>query len=288
MHPHPHFDLLLHSDEELCDLLGVHVAARETLHEWPLSCVQRIHLGGGQRWIYKASAGPTVEPEFYAAAVSPVLPKARLLYRDARYACLLIEEVAGNRLDTLSLNEADGRHIAYELQRKIAAIQGDPPVYLDLSDWESWAALMFGMLEDLKGLVETRRFEKTTAADVERLARAAESPTVREAYIRALNRGEVGLVHHDLHSDNVFVSPGSLKIIDWQRPIYGLADIDRVLLLTSLGFDPRPVVHAGVCLAADLLHVHWWTEAAVTWFPPGVQVYDQAVAGIARTMPAAA
>lgn len=286
MHPHPHFDLLLHSDEELRDLLGVHVAARETLHEWPLSCVQRIHLGGGQRWIYKASAGPTVEPEFYAAAVSPVLPKFRLLHRDARYACLLIEEAAGNRLDTLSLNEADGRHIAYELQRKIAAIQGDPPVYLELPDWESWTALMFGMVEDLKGLVESHRFEKTTPADVERLARAAASPTLREAYTRALNRGEVGLVHHDLHSDNVFINPGSLKIIDWQRPIYGLTDIDRVLLLTSLGFDPRPVVHPGVCLAAELLHVHWFVEAAVTWFPPGVKTYDQTVAGIARNISA--
>ena len=126
MHLHPHFDLLLHSDEELSALLGAALVERETLHEWPLSCVQRIRLEDGQRWIYKAAARPTVEPEFYAAARSPVLPCTRKLHRDAHYACLLIEEVHGDRLDSLSLSEADVLHTAARLLRKIAAIERVP------------------------------------------------------------------------------------------------------------------------------------------------------------------
>jgi hypothetical protein len=211
-----------------------------------------------------------------------VLPRARTLHRDARYACLLIDEVQGKQLDGLTLSEADSLRTSSLLLGEIAAIEGDPPVYLDASTWERWATLMSGMIEDLHGLVRSGRFEKTRPADVSHLAAAAFSPSLQDAYAHAANIAGLGLVHHDLSGDNVFLTPTRRKIIDWQRPILGLVEIDRVLLLTSLGFDPRPHVPPGVSAATELLHAHWLVECALTWFPPGEKTYDRAVAGIAR------
>lgn len=281
MYPHPHFDLLLHSDEELKTLLGSRVCERVTLHEWPLSCVQRIQLENGHTWFYKSEAGPTVETEFYTSARSPVLPQTRILHRDARYACLVIEAIQDKPLDGLVMSEADAFQTSNMLLADIAAIKGNPPVYLDVSTWERWSALMSGMIEDLNGLVRSGRFEKTRLADISRLATAAFSPALQEAYTIAASKSELGLVHHDLSSDNVFVAPTRRKIIDWQRTIYGLVEIDRVLLLTSLGFDPRPWVHPGISTATDLLHAHWWVECTLTWFPSGEKTYDKMVAEIA-------
>ncbi len=76
MHRHPYFDLMLHDDDELSALLGSRVVERTTLHEWPLSCVQRVTTADGTRIIYKAQAAPTIEPEFYAVARSPLLPRS--------------------------------------------------------------------------------------------------------------------------------------------------------------------------------------------------------------------
>jgi hypothetical protein len=285
MQKHTHFDLLLHTDEELGELLGSPVNQRATLHEWPLSCVQDLRLADGQEWIYKAEAAPTVEPEFYAAARSAVLPHTRLLHRDEDSAILLIEKVRGNRLDCLSLSEKDALRTAAEMLRRIAAVQGNPPVYLDISNLPHWSGLMSGMVEDLYGLVSTRRFSKTTRADIRRLASAARALVVEEIYNPFRYRGEIGLVHHDLTCDNIFLTFGGSRIIDWQRPIRGPVDIDRVHLLASLGFDPRPHVHPGIIVMTDLLRVHWLVECSRTWFPAGIPTYDTAIAEIARRIP---
>ena len=58
MHKHTHFDLAIHDDLELAAHIGGEILARETLHEWPLSCVERVTTQQGQ-WIYKSQFGPT-------------------------------------------------------------------------------------------------------------------------------------------------------------------------------------------------------------------------------------
>ena len=80
MQTHPVFaDILLHADDELAAALDSDIVERETIHVWPLSCVQRLLLGDGTRLIYKSQLPPTVEPEFYARAASPLLPGHRTL-----------------------------------------------------------------------------------------------------------------------------------------------------------------------------------------------------------------
>jgi len=286
MYSHPHFDLFLHTDEELNELMGERITTRETLHEWPLSCVQRLTLATGQTCIYKAQSGPTVEPEFYAAAHSALLPFARTLYRDSRYACMAFEDVSGQALEQMPLNLRTALDLGRAVMQQIAGITGDAPVYLDVSTWERWQAIMSAMLEDLNGLVSTGKFEVTRGDDVLSLSRAVNSEAIRGAYDRAASSGGIGLIHNDLNADNILLpgagrQAGKLKVIDWQRPIRGLREIDLALLLTSLGFDPRPHLAPGVVAATNLLRAHWLVEASITWFTPGVKTYDQAIAGIA-------
>lgn len=105
MDSHPFFDLRLHSDGELADLIGETLVERVTLHQWPLSCVQRIAGTSGKTRIYKAERGPTVEHRFYAQARSPLLPGARTVYEKDGYVCLLIEYVDAPHFDPARLSE---------------------------------------------------------------------------------------------------------------------------------------------------------------------------------------
>lgn len=80
MQTHPIFkDIWLHTDAELADILGAGIVERETIHQWPLSCVQKVCLDGGQKFAYKSQLPPSVEGDFYERASSALLPGCRVL-----------------------------------------------------------------------------------------------------------------------------------------------------------------------------------------------------------------
>ena len=288
METHPYFDLKLHSSQELESLLGEPVLERVTLHEWPLSCVQRLLLPGGKSWIYKSQSSPSVEPEFYTRARSPLLVNARTIFRDERYACLLLEDLApaGKPGENMLLGEMiqveeEAVRIGRRLLAEIAAIEGRPPVYLDVSDWERWQAVMEAMIQDLDGLVAAGKYGITRREAVRAAARAAQAPEVQAVW--AMGMG-AGLVHHDLCAENVFAVRDGYRVLDWQRPILGPAEIDLVLFLTSLGFDPRGHVPPGITTITTLLHIHWLTECTRCWFPDGRETYDRSIAHLAMQL----
>jgi hypothetical protein len=82
MEKHLHYNLWLHDNAELSSLLGNNILQRQTIHEWPNSCVQKITLENGRKLIYKYQSGGTIESFFYERASSPILPEARTLWRD--------------------------------------------------------------------------------------------------------------------------------------------------------------------------------------------------------------
>ena len=217
MHRHPYFDLMLHEDDELSALLGSRVVERPTLHEWPLSCVQRVTTADETRIIYKAQAAPTIEPEFYAAARSPLLPQARTIYHTEQHACMLIEFIDAPRLADLRL----------------------------------------------------------PAAEIERAA--------SKSVLDAVN-APAGLIHSDLGGENVFVLGEDFRVIDWQYPKRGPADLDLAILLESTGLDPRDYVDTGVVRLMLLLRILWLTECATRWFTPGVESYDRQIVQLASAL----
>jgi hypothetical protein len=269
----------MHDDEELVPLVQADVVGdileRVTLHEWPLSCVQRLKLADGRRLIYKAQFGPTVESEFYARARSEILPWAKTIYEADGHVCMLIEFVEGPLAEDLGLGEEDVIRIGREVTARIAAIEGELPHCLDITDETKWETLVGSMVQNLGTLIDAGAFTLTDEAAVRALARSASS----EPVLAALHT-RPGYVHHDLGGDNLFVLPGSYRVIDWQRPILGPTDLDVATLLRSLGVDPLPHVGEGIVQTLDLLTVHWFTQCATRWFPAGTAGYDKRIAGL--------
>jgi hypothetical protein len=276
MQPHAFFDLLLHTDAELEDHFGSSLYERHTLHEWPLSCVQRLDFADGRRMVYKSQSGPTVETEFYRHASSPALSSIEVLHHEGPYSSLVMEYLDAPRLWDLHLAGEDLLRIGKALKDEIHRVQGAFPVYLNIRTWQRWQVVMAEMVANLRRLVQTAEFACVTSVMVDTVERAAVSPAVLDVYEQP-----VGLVHGDLAGDNVFVLPGGgYRIIDWQRPLMGPVDLDLANLADSFDIDPRLWVGPGVATAFSLLRIQWLVEAAIRWFPAGKGTYDDSIAKI--------
>jgi thiamine kinase-like enzyme len=92
----------------------------------------------------------------------------------------------------------------------------------------------------------------------------------------------MGYVHNDLKIENILVVSDGIRVIDWQRPIWGPVALDEASLLLSLGIDPLRRLSPGVLQLRKLLSVAWSVECAQRWFPDGAPAYDAAVASIAQ------
>jgi hypothetical protein len=279
MHRHEHFDLWLHDDEELAPLVQGNILERITLHEWPLSCVQRLTLADGRKLVYKTQFGPTVESEFYANARSSLLPSAQTIYRSEGHVCMLLEFVEGPLVENLDLPEEEVVRIGQAVIAQIAEIPGKLPHYIDVSDEEKWAALVDTVLADLRELIDQGKFSLVDQATVCILEHWALSESVLST-IRTNN----GYVHRDLGSGNLFVMPDGYRVIDWQRPILGPTDLDMAQLLESLEFDPLRYVGEGVVRVLGFLKIHWFTQCAARWFPEGTGYYDEQVVQLSSRM----
>jgi hypothetical protein len=281
MKKHPHFDLLLHENSELERYINGSIYQRTTLHEWPLSCVQKIVHYDARRYIYKAQSGPTVEAEFYAVARSKLLVGARTLYREGLYTCLLLEHLEAPELEDLGLREEEalraGKEILDEISRITCKPPGRLPVYLDVHSTRKWVALVKETLAMLEDLVDQGTFVQIDHSMIERVRAGALGEPVRSMF-----DGPTGLVHGDLGGDNVFLLADGYRVIDWQRPVLGPAWLDLATLLESLGYDPAPHVGKAVHQALSFLHLRWWVECAGRWYPPAHSTYDRLSAEIIR------
>jgi len=269
---HPYFNLRLHDDDELEARLGDEIVERITLHEWPLSCVQRLALAGGRKLIYKSQYGPTVEAEVYARVRSRLLPWAETLYQAEGHVCTLIEYVDAPIFEDLEPSEGEAARVAGEVRAEIDALEGELPAYIDVRDRTRWQAYVEAMLGELRTLIAGGAFHVTTAEMADDVAHRAAAPAVLAAFDAGC-----GYVHRDLSADNVLVLPDGYRVIDWQRPIWGPVDLDRVDLLNSLGYDPLRHVDAAVVQVWLILSIGWLTEAKARWFPEG-ETYDRQVA----------
>ena len=255
MHRHPYFDLLLHDDEELLPYLGSSIAERVTVHEWPLSCVQRLTLADGRRLIYKAQAGPTIESDFYARARSGLLPKTRTIHSEEGRSWLLIEYIDAPLIEDLDLPEAEVARVGREVLAQIVDIQGDLPYLYDITEEHGWKTLMQRLVSHLR-----ERIDGGSSGGVsEKLVRDLEHWASSKPVLAAV-RTQPGYVHRDLTGDNLFVLADGYRLIDWQRPILGPADLDLITLFGSLGFDPLRHVSEGALRVWLLLQIDWFRD----------------------------
>jgi len=266
MQRHPYFDLWLHSDAELEGLLGQPLAARATLHEWPLSCVQRIELADGATWVYKTQFHEGVEAAFYARVRSPLLPACRALGSFETTVCLLLEFIDAPLLAQTKPGEAEALAHAARLETAIAEIAGDPPLYMDLGSPERWSAFARDTGAKLERIVADGRFAALSPAALRALDGWVRSPEVLDAASRP------ALAHADLSASNVFLAPASplgYRVIDWQYPRRLAAGFDRACLFDSLGLDPARAAGPLVARILYYLRLAWFAECQLRLFPQG-------------------
>ena len=147
---HPHFDLWLHSTDSLEESLGQPILSRETIHDWPLSCVQRIECPD-RTLIYKTQVAPTVEPDFYVAASSKLLPAHQYLGKVNGCHTMMFEYIAETTLAHQPFETRDLLALGARLQDEIDKIEGELPVYTDIGSEDRWLSYVDGSLHTPPG-----------------------------------------------------------------------------------------------------------------------------------------
>jgi hypothetical protein len=286
MERHPYFDLWLHDTPELAKHLGVEILERTTIHDWPLSCVQLLQLADGGQVIYKSQLrAASMEPDFFAAIncdrvgvsehTRSRLPRAETLGTLENSVGMVIEYINTPRLEDFQLTEAEIVEHGNLLQGELSHFPLDLPVYIDIDSPAKWSAFVRETLSMLRSLIDHELFHMTTATTVQSLAEWSQSQAVMTAL-----QASPSINHGDLGGENVFVTPDGYKIIDWQRPVRGPAELDRVTFLFSMGVDPLKYSHRCMNELNWFIHLRWFAECKLHWFPPG-ESYDRQVAELA-------
>jgi hypothetical protein len=263
MPTHPVFtDLLLHSDAELETLLEKKILERETVHAWPLSCVQHLRLEDGVQLAYKSQLPPTVEPRFYEQVKTPLLPDHRLSGKLGNCDTMLLDWIEGPLLRDAGFEEAEFVEQGRRIVEQIGQIGGTWPVYLDIGTIEAWAEAGQRAFEKHRKLIEERRFRLTDLTGLEQVEAWAGSAEA----LRTI-ASKPWLAHGDLTAGQVFVTGDSYRVIDWQRPVIAPPEIDLVGLLVDRNIDPRPYVAGPVIKIFWFLRLNWAVEAQFDLFP---------------------
>ena len=266
MQSHPHFpDLLFHTDAALADLLGIAIRERKTIHEWPLSLVQKLTLADGRALVYKSQLPPTVEPQFYAAASSPLLPAYQALGTLGTLgdcAIMTFDWIDAPLLRDEAYSTSALVNHGRRVIEQIGKIQGDLPVYLDMGSADKWMVECEFVLERLHTLIKDKRFTSVDDAGVSRVRAWAHSASVVET-VASQSR----LIHGDLTAEQIFVTPDGYRVIDWQRPMIAPPGIDLVALLLRQNIAPHPYVDPIAFRLYWFLHLRWAVVAQHDLFP---------------------
>ena len=268
----------LHTTPELAELLSADVVERTTLHEWPLSCVQRLRLGDGRCQVYKSQVREGVEAQFYARARSSLLPWHRLLGEYENSVSMLLAYVEAPRLEEMQLSDTEifshGRQILAEIRH----IVGEVPVYQDISTAAKWQAYVAETLSKWKVLIDKGVFRLSTPAAVNRLAEWAGSSVVHQAILN-----DPTLIHCDLSGQNILVTPTGYRLIDRQYPRRAPAEVDWACYLAGMGLNPLEFSDPTMVRLLWFIRLNWFVECKTRLFPPG-EPYDQQVADLAQAI----
>ncbi len=263
MQKHPFFSrLLMHSDDELAERLGAGIVERETLHQWPLSCVQRLLLENGKKLIYKSQLPPTVEAEFYECASSALLADYQVLDKLEDCSTMTIDWIDAPLLRNTASEKADLIDHGKQVMEQICEIRGELPVYLDVGTKDAWQSVTELTLEKFQKLVMDKRFPSTHLEQLELVRQWTNSAEPREVISR-----ESRVIHGDFKADQVFVTADGYRVIDWQRPILAPPEVDLVCFLVEEGIDPRQHVRSAIVKLFWFLRLHWAVEAQFDLLP---------------------
>lgn len=252
----------MHSDNELAQLLGAGITERQTIHQWPLSCLQKLLLDDGRKLAYKSQLPPNVEAAFYAKVSSGLLTAHRWLTKVRDCDIMTLDWVDAPLLRNLACTEAELIDHGRRVIAQIGDIQSEAPFYLDMSEAQKWLRTAGETTSKCRKLIEMGQFPSVTREALEEVSKWSESSDVVKAVTR-----HPRLIHGDLNASQVFVAADGYRVIDWQRPIIGPPEVDLVSLLIGEGIDPRPYVSPILVSVYWFLFFHWAVLAQFDLFP---------------------
>lgn len=262
LHSRANQKLVMLDDAELAAEMGVEVRSRETIREWPLSWTQKVEFADGRRYAYKSQLAPMVEPAFFAACASPLLPAHHALGSYEDCSTLLVEWLDAPSLADLGLGADEIRARGAEVVGRIAEIGSDLPVYLDVGTPQKWTAEARTTLDKLRTVMADRRFLNLAADLPDRLEVWAGSEPVLERIA-----SDSRIVHRDLKLEHVFVTGDGYRVIDWAVPAIAPGLVDLVWLLKGSGIGSLGMVDAATHDIAHFLGLRWAVVAQHDFFP---------------------
>lgn len=242
---------IFHSPKELEAALGERIVAARPLAQNAETALLGIQTVSGAHWVYKGQWGRSIECAFYRQAKSPLLPRFMPLLEEADRSALLVEFLDASSLASKPPAREAALHCARELSQRVQAVEGDPPVFERLDTPASWRAFVVRTTNGLRQLQADGTVKAVSESLLDGLQRAIDTLD----YAAALAK-PTGLIHSDLHADNVFVlSDGDWRVIDWQRPRIAPAALDAAYLLESLENDPLKYFDVSVVILMHLLRL---------------------------------
>ena len=236
----------LHSTDSIQEAIGRGVISRTTIHQWQLSVVQKLVFDDQSIYAYKANLPPSVENDFYRRSNTDLLPEHIQLPQVASTQGLLLKWIHFPAISDLTLEQIDLCSLCELVVDRLGSMSGSLPFHTDISSrvrWEDYISRMLARFETY--------FLRNQNGSVPRSATRYISSFADNKKILEILCKSTRLIHGDLKSDQIFVSSGNIKVIDWQRPVVGPASLDLASLLISLGIDPSGKV------SPEILQVHW-------------------------------
>ncbi|MBN2617464.1 MAG: phosphotransferase [Spirochaetales bacterium] len=249
---HKKYNLWLHEDSELTELLGSRIIDRVTLHEWPNSCVQKLLLDNNKRLIYKYQSGGDTESRFYEDVSSSILPKTKTLWRDDWFSCMVIEYIETPPMGILEKSDNELIKISYEIIETIKKIKDRAPIILDIGSWEKWHEMASETIKTLKQLIAENRHYGSGLEDIQYMESIIFSLKMKKLYQK-----EIGLIHGDLNGGNIFPQNNSYKIIDWQSCKIAPLELDRASFISRQGKDPSKLINPEIAYMLYFVNI-WW------------------------------
>lgn len=277
MKKHQYFNLNVHTDCEIEQILSCKIMNREIIHEWPLSTVHKIETDN-LTYIYKSEFGPTVEIDFLENNKSKYLPKIVKTIKNSEHKISIREFIHGQTLDLYKYSETELHNIRTILFEN-TKIFNTHNVYLDFSSFDKLNRKVIETLASLEFLKNNNVFTKINNYELIELERLLSLDDFYKASI-----DNISLVHGDLYGENIIINNQNMKIIDWQRPLLTNQLIDKIRFNSSFNIHNDEDINKWCFILNEFIHITWAVECKLKWFPESTDYENWVIESMKRIL----
>ena len=253
-----YFDMPLHDNDELAEIVGERIVCREKVHHWPGSRVEVVVGASGQIHFYKSRRGGDIESRFYETVRNPIAVRGRTVHRDRDHVCLLLDFVAADRKQPDIHGDEAKLSLVNTAVDAVASLTGALPAW---DDWRpggsrKWLDHVREMAGRISTTIDAYAYMETKKDALGAIVKLAEREDVARIFDEPCVYG-----HGDLGPDNIIRTAHGLRVIDWDRPEWRPREIEVAHTLRCWDVDPLEHVDPQVVFADLFLAVCYLNEA---------------------------